>query len=100
MAVEKFRLAPDVCSYTDEKNQTLNFEVSLPGVKKKDIHLQLIDDGFSLTAPGKDCEYVTALSFCCPVRAKDAQATYDNGCLQVVVPFKDPFQNAVTVNIQ
>ena len=100
MAAEKFRLAPDVCSYTDEENQTLNFEVSLPGVKKKDIHLQLIDDGFSLTAPGKDCEYVTALSFCCPVRAQEAQAKYDNGCLQVVVPFKDPFQNAVTVNIQ
>ena len=88
MAEDKFRMSPDVCSYTSDDNRTFHFEISLPGVKKEDIHLKLISEGFSLTAPGKDCEYVSALSFCCPVEAEKAEANYENGCLKVAVPFK------------
>jgi HSP20 family molecular chaperone IbpA len=99
MAKDLFRMAPDVCSYMSEDNNRLNIEVSMPGIDKTDIQLQMVDDSFSLSAPGKDVEYVTASAFCCPVKAAEAQATYENGCLKITIPFKDPFENAVRVEI-
>lgn len=99
MAENLFRMSPDVCSYMSEDNNRLNIEVSMPGIDKKDVQLQMVDDSFSLSAAGKDVEYVTASAFCCPVKAAEAQATYENGCLKITVPFKDPFENAVRVAI-
>lgn len=99
MAKDLFRMSPDVCSYMSDDNNSLNIEVSMPGIDKKDIQLQMVDESFSLSAAGKDVEYVTASAFCCPVKAAEAQATYENGCLKITVPFKDPFENAVRVAI-
>jgi HSP20 family molecular chaperone IbpA len=99
MAKDLFRMSPDVCSYMSEDNNHLNIEVTMPGIDKKNIQLQMVDDSFSLSAAGKDVEYVTASAFCCPVKAAEAQATYENGCLKITIPFKDPFENAVQVAI-
>ena len=77
MAKDLFRMAPDACSYMSEDNQRLNIEVSMPGIDKQAIQLRMVDDSFSLSAPGKDVEYVTASAFCCPVKAAEAQAIYE-----------------------
>ena len=100
MAKDKFRVSPEVCSYMSEDDNRLNIEVSMPGVDKKNIRLRMMDDSFSLTAPGKDVEYVTASGFCCPVKAEKARATYEDGCLKITIPFKDPFENALNVTVQ
>jgi HSP20 family protein len=99
MAQDKFRVTPDVCTYMSEDEHTLNIQVSIPGVKKDDIRLRMLDDSFSLTAPGNDVEYVAASAFCCPVKANEAQANYEDGCLKIVVPLKNPFENAVEVPV-
>ena len=99
MAKEKFRIAPDVCSYMSADDRTLNIEVSVPGVTRDNIRLRMVDDSFSLSAVGKEVEYVTASAFCCPVKSDQAKARYEDGCLKIAVPFKDPFENAVNVAI-
>jgi HSP20 family protein len=95
----KMKVPAEVCSYTDDKDMTMHVDISVPGVKKEDIRVKMLDDSFSLTAARDDFDYVATMAFCCPVKAKEAKAEYRDGLLKIAVPFKDPMADAVDVAI-
>lgn len=100
MAEEKKKIAPDVCSYVDDDHERLYIEIELPGVVKKDIKLKMHEDSCNLIAARDDFDYVTAFTFCCPVKPEEAKAKYENGLLKIEIPFKDPMEDAVKVAVQ
>lgn len=99
MEDEKKKISPDVCSYVDDEEDSLHIEVSIPGVKKEDISLKMLDDSFSLSAVRDDFDYVAATAFCCAVKARETKANYENGLLKITVPFKDPMDEAIEVAV-
>lgn len=99
MAQKKVRVNPASCSYVDDDHTHLTLEISLPGVKKKDIQLRMHGDNFAINAPAEDVEYATTMSFCCPVRAEEAEARYKNGLLKVVIPFRDAMDDALKIQV-
>lgn len=99
MSEQRIRVAPEVCSYVDDDHTSLTLEISIPGVSKKDINLRMHQDSFSLSARRDETEYVTTLSFCCPVKPDEAEATYKDGLLKIEVPFKDLMEDAVQISV-
>lgn len=95
----KRKVAADLCSYISNDDKKLHLDVEIPGADKNDIDLRIKEDSFYLSAPRGDIEYVATGSFCCPVKIDDVDAKYENGLLEIVVPFKDPMEEAVTVSI-
>lgn len=99
MNEEKISVSPDVCSYFDKDDTQITIEISLPGVKKENIGLKLLEGSLFLSAPRDDIKYVTTLSICCPVVPSKAVAKYENGLLKVTAPFKDAMDGAVEVKV-
>jgi HSP20 family protein len=100
MAVEKISVTPDVCSYFSNDDTKLIVEVSLPGVKKDDISLKLLEDSVFLSAPRDDKKYVLTLATCCPIVPLRTEAKYENGLLRVTAPLKDAMDGAVEIKVQ
>ncbi len=94
------KVSPDTLAYADDQGKTLTIEFELPGVPPDSIDLKMFEDSVYLSAPARNVEYTTALSFCCPVKPEQAQATYENGLLRIEIPFKDPMEGAVQVPIK
>ncbi len=99
MTEERIKVAPEVCAYTDQDDKNLDIEVTLPGVPKDKIELNMYEDSFSLLASREDFDYVTTLAFCCPVKADEAKAHYENGLLHITVPFLENREDAVKVKV-
>ena len=62
--------------------------------------MRLLEDSVHLTAPARDVEYVVSLALGWPVKPAKAKATYEHGLLRIEVPFKDPMEDAVKVEIE
>ena len=100
MSENRIKLAPDTVAYADGETRKLVVEFSIPGAPTDTIDVKVLKDSIHLTAPARDVEYVAALALAWPVKPDNAEAVYEHGLLRIEVPFKDPMEDAVKVDIK
>ena len=84
------KMSPDVNSCSDDQGN-LEMEISLPEVKKENIELKMVEDGFFIRAKREETgvEYTGTYAFCCGVVPEKATAKYCDEKLYVIVPFRE-----------
>ena len=92
-------VSPDICVFNDENLETVNIQIELPGVDKKDIDLRFYEDGFYVVARSENTKYMGSYSLIFPVIPEKAIANYSNGLLTINIPYKNPCQEGVGVKI-
>jgi len=97
---ETLRLSPVISTYPDDNYENLQIEVILPGVEKKDISFKLDANSFYVAANKEGVTYLDSYSIACPVEPGKATAKYSNGVLKVTVPYQQPLEKLVDVQIE
>ena len=94
------RMTPDILSCSDDKGN-MEIEINLPGVKKENIELKMVVDGFFIRAIREETgvEYVGTYAFCCGVVPEKAVARYYDGKLSILVPYREATET-VDIKIQ
>jgi len=94
------KMSPDVLSTSDEEGN-MYIEIDMVGVKKENIELKMVEDGFFIRAKKEETgvEYVGTYAFCCAVVPEKAVAKYTDGKLYVKVPYREPTET-VDIKIQ
>lgn len=98
--VEKVKVSPRLCAYSDREHTKLHIEIELPGVRQEDIDLKMHEDSFALHAERDDVVFVGSYATCCSVNPDKAEAVYNNGLLKVDVPYKDAMSEAKEIKIR
>jgi HSP20 family protein len=80
-------IAPDAVFYHDGETYTITVE--LPGVHKKDIEFEAMENGFCLTAPRDDVEYKGCWVLMLKADPEKATATFSNGLLKAIIPLAE-----------
>jgi HSP20 family protein len=87
LAKKKVKVVPNFWSaYHDDKEFTI--EVSLPGVKKEDVTVDVTSDGFCVEAPREDFEYSSCYTLAHEIDPTKAKAKFASGLLTLNLPFK------------
>jgi HSP20 family molecular chaperone IbpA len=100
MPENRMRVAPDNVAYADPENRKLILEFAIPGAPADTIDLKMLEDSVHLSALARDIEYVASLALGWAVKPDKAEATYEHGLLRIEVPFKDPMEDAVKIDIK
>ena len=93
-------IMPNVCMFNDERCETLNIQVDLPGVNKNDIDFSFIEDGFYIIAESGEGTFKGAFALPAPVDPDKALAEYSDGFLTVNVPYRKTSQKVTKLKIE
>jgi HSP20 family molecular chaperone IbpA len=97
---DKVLMSPEICAWADDEHDKYHIDITMPGVEKDSIKFKIHEDSFYISGETDNTVYVGSYAICCPVKAEETKATYKNGILKVDVPFKDPMEDAIEVNIE
>ena len=84
---ERIPVAPEAVFYHDAGTYTI--VVELPGVHKKDIEFEAMENGFCLTAPRDDITYRGCWVLMLKADPEKATATFSNGLLKAIIPLAE-----------
>jgi HSP20 family molecular chaperone IbpA len=84
---DRIPVAPDAVFYHDAETYTI--VVELPGVHKKDIEFEAMENGFCVTAPRDHIKYSGCWVLTHKTDPTKAMATFPNGLLKVTMPLAE-----------
>ncbi len=87
----------------EDEDGSYNFKFEIPGAMKDKIHLHVVSEVLNLVAPkDEDTEYVSHYHFGCPVDVPGIKAKYEDGVLDVELPYNcpNPFKGVDPVKIE
>jgi HSP20 family protein len=64
----------------------------MPGVKKKDIELEVSDQGFTVKGSRPDANFVGSNYLAHQANPEEVKAKFDSGLLNVMIPLKQPLK--------
>ncbi len=73
----------------DEKEGKIKVVAEMPGVEREDIHLKALEDSLSIRAEHGERKYDTTVPLTIKVEPSSANATYNNGVLEVKLKLKE-----------
>ncbi|MFW3147016.1 MAG: Hsp20/alpha crystallin family protein [Thermoplasmatota archaeon] len=88
------------CLYINHDLEKYYAQVELPGVRKEDIHLEVMENGFCLKGKRGEKEISGCWMLGHPVDAEKVKAKYDTGLLDIVMPLKNPLTNGKRIEIE
>jgi HSP20 family molecular chaperone IbpA len=98
---DKYTESPDVMSWVDSEESKLTVQFTIINSEKENITVMMNENGCYLSASADDnLEYRATFSFLNAVKPNEAKATYENGYLTIVAPFKDPLDSYVEVPVE
>ncbi len=80
----KIILTPRV--YVDRDGKNYHLEIELPGVKKKDVNLEISEQTFCIEGTRDDVEFFSCYNFGLPVNTDNVEAKFSLGLLKVTAP--------------
>jgi HSP20 family protein len=84
----------------DDKSENYMVEIELPGVRKENIELKMLDDILQVRAERRNLMYLGVLTFPFRVDPKKAEAEYAEGLLSIKVPVQEKRAPPTTVRIR
>lgn len=94
-----YRAYPDMRRRINYSDRIVEFEISMPGVRKENIELKALPTWFSLKATRGHMEYNANQAFGREIIPEKTTAKYDNGLLKIVAKIKDPMSDAKQIQL-
>ncbi|MHA1745840.1 MAG: Hsp20/alpha crystallin family protein [Promethearchaeota archaeon] len=79
------------------KDQTIEFEVSLPGVAKENIKLKALNGWFNLSATRGQMDYAANQNWGKDILPEQTTAKYENGLLSITAHIRNPLDDAKVI---
>jgi HSP20 family protein len=88
------------CMYINHDMDNYYAQVELPGVKKEDIDLTVSENGMCIKGKRGEQEINGCWMLAHNVKTDDVKAKYDQGLLDIVMPFKNPINSGKSIKIE
>jgi len=95
-----YRINPDISIDVDYNHRTIDIEIALPGVAKKDIQLKILPTWFHIEANREEIEYSGSYNFGTIVVPEKTTAKYANGLLKIQAHIKNPLDDAKVIEFK
>lgn len=93
-----YRAFPDMNRRINYEDRLVEFEISMPGVEKKNITLKALPTWFHLSGKRGHMEYSANQAFGAEIVPEKTEAKYSNGLLHIKAHIKNPLDDAKKIS--